>query len=469
MISNRYHGSIRLHFIMKITGGILLFWGLVWILHLFFYGPELLPENYLLISCLIPIAAIFEFSVREKKARSLCGLSRERVRNITQREILFALVAIFGVIVMSKDPSLSRVFLAGYIFLYSLWIAWMNQVGHRILQRRLFNISENGRANTVVIAPSAKIDHGTALHMTGNLPGSKLLGYVPYGGAATLDLPSFPMLGDFDDIGKICRSYRAKMLLALGLDENPNLIKPLQDLCDSLGMRLIWVENKTSQFGGKLDAHQDGSQLILTNWSEPLEDPINRVQKRTFDLVVSGIVTVTILPFLCAGVWIIQRLFSPGPLFYTQQRTGRNGEIFEMLKFRSMHVNNTPGLQAKKGDARIYRMGDFLRSSSIDEMPQFFNVLKGEMSVVGPRPHFIDHDKKFAEIVESYPIRQFAKPGITGLAQVKGCRGETDTDQKVRQRVRLDHFYLRHWSPMLDFCIVCDTAVQTVFPPESAR
>lgn len=469
MITSRYHGLIRLHFVLKVAGGLALFWSLVWFLHLFVYGAELLPGNYVLISLLIPVSALIEISFREKKARSLCGLPRSRIWSISQREFLFTLVAIFGVIVMSKDPKLSRLFLAIFMLLYGLWISWINQVGHRLLQRRLFRSSERGRANTVVVAPPSEIDRGTALHMTGNLPGAEFLGYVPYGGAAAIDLPTFPLLGDFENIGQICRAYRARLLLALGLDENPDLIKTLQDMCDSLGMRLIWVENKATRFKGRLDAHQSESQLYLTNWQEPLEDPVNRAVKRGFDLAFAGIVSATILPPLCLGVWILHRIYSPGPLFYKQERTGRNGEIFGMYKFRSMNLNDTPAAQATVGDPRIFPGGNFLRSHSIDEIPQFLNVLRGEMSVVGPRPHFIKHDEQFSEQVASYQIRQFAKPGITGLAQVKGCRGETDTDKKVMQRVRFDHFYLRHWNPVLDVCIVSETALQLLFPPNNAR
>ncbi len=469
MISSRFHGLIRLHHFIKMVGGMLLFWSLVWALHLWVYGEDLLPKNYIGISLLLPLAALIEISVREKKARSLCGLQRSRIWSLTQREILFAIVAIFGVIVMSKDPKLSRVFLGVFILLYSFWIVWMNHVGHRMLQRRLFRASSRGQANTVVVASPSEIERGTALDMTGNLPGAELLGYVPYGGAAAISVPSFPLLGEFDNIRQICRTYHARLLLALGLDDDPELVHSLQDLCDSQGMRLIWVEDKASKFKGRLDSYQAGSQMMLTNWQEPLEDPINRAIKRAFDIAVSGIVTVAVLPVLCVGVWILHRIFSPGPLFYKQERTGRDGEIFNMLKFRSMRLNDTPGAQAVKGDPRIFPGGGFLRKSSLDEMPQFLNVLKGEMSIVGPRPHFIDHDEQFSEIISSYPIRQFAKPGITGLAQVKGCRGETDTEKKVRQRVRFDHFYLRHWSPLMDICIVCDTAVQVIFPPKNAR
>tara|TARA_R110002096_G_scaffold310126_8_gene504716 strand:+ start:4331 stop:5740 length:1410 start_codon:yes stop_codon:yes gene_type:complete len=469
MISSRYHGLIRLHATMKIIGGMTLFWTLVWMLHMLVYGPNLLPDNYLLISLLIPMAALIEILVREKKSRSLSGMHRSKIWSVTQREILFALVTIFGVIVMGKDPSLSRFFLATFIILYALWITWMNHVGHRILQKRLFRSSERGRSNTVVVAPPREIELGTAMQMTDDLPGAKLVGHVPYGGAAAITMPGFPNLGNFEDIREICRNCNARLLLALGLDDSPDLVRTLQDLCDSLGMRLIWVEDKALRFKGRLDSHQSGSKLMLTNWHEPLEDPINRAIKRGFDLGFSGVVAITVLPFLCLSIWILHRIFSPGPLFYKQQRTGRDGEVFDMLKFRSMHMNDTPGVQATTGDPRIFPCGGFLRRSSLDEMPQFLNVLNGEMSVIGPRPHYVDHDEQFSEIIGSYPIRQFAKPGITGLAQVKGCRGETLAERQVRQRVRLDHFYLRHWSPLLDVCIVCDTALQVVAPLDSAR
>lgn len=472
MISDRVHGLVRLHFVLKVAVGLALFWSIVWVLHLFVHGNDLEPVKYLGISLLIPSAAIIELLAREKKRRSLCGLSRRAIWSITQREILFVLVAIFGILVMRQNSDISRLFLASYVLIYSVWIAWMNQVGHRALQRRLFQNGKRGSAGTVIVAPPNKIESDTAMHMSGSLPGAELLGYVSYGGGgAAIDAPHFPFpnLGDFSDLVDICRSCGARLLLALGLDEKPELVRSLQESCDSLGMRLIWIDDKADRFGGNLDAFQSGSKLYVTNWREPLEDPGNRFLKRSFDLAVSGAVSLTILPPLMVFVWMLHRIFSPGPLFYLQPRTGRNGDVFQMIKFRTMHLNDTPGVQAKKGDPRIFPGGDLLRKTSLDEMPQFFNVFVGNMSVVGPRPHFTDHDEQFSEIIGDYPVRQFAKPGITGLAQVKGCRGETETERKIRQRVRLDHFYLRRWSLLLDICIICDTAVQIVFPPKSAR
>ncbi len=470
MISHRYHGSIRLHFLLKQIGSLLLFWSIVWGLHLLVYRHDLLPKNYLWVSLLVPAAAVLEYLVREERLRFLGGLSRSQVWSLTQREILFALVAIFGVIVMSKDDRLSRFFLAAFFGSYALWIAWMNLVGHRLLHRALFKRSRSPHhANTIVLAPSREIERDGALHMTSAVPGAEFLGYVNYGPGNVMTLPSFPVLGDFGNIRDICRDCHARLLLALGLDDRPDLAPKLQRLCDSLGMRLIWVDDKRAHFRGNLDTHRSGQHLLLTNWREPLEDPMNRVAKRGFDLVFSAIVCLTLLPALCLMVKALQLFVSRGPLFYRQPRTGQDGEVFEVFKFRTMHLNDSPGVQARRGDPRIYPGGDFLRRSSLDEIPQFLNVLRGEMSVVGPRPHFIDHDVHFSGIVDDYRVRHFAKPGITGLAQVKGCRGETDTALKVRHRVRLDHFYLRHWSLLLDTCIVVDTACQVLSPPKDAR
>lgn len=471
MISSRYYGSIKLHLILKLVGGFLIFWLVVLLLHLTVYGAELEPSKYVLVSLLIPVAALLEFFVRDKRCRSLSALTHGEIWTTTQREVLFVLVAVFGVIVMSKDADLSRVALATFVVLYSAWISWMNSVGHRILQRALYENSQKGRANAVVLASPSQIEKNGAMAMTSTFPGADFLGYVPFGSntgsiAATA---SAPILGDFSSLREICRDYKVRMLVTLGLEEKTDLIKSLQELCDSMGMRLIWSDDKRANFRGKMDSHLSGSHLYLTNWSEPLEDPLNRFTKRIFDLVFAGAVSLIVVPPLCAAVWTLHRLFSPGPLFYTQKRTGRNGELFDVLKFRSMHINDCPGKQAEVGDSRFFPGSSILRKCSIDEMPQFLNVLRGEMSVVGPRPHFIDHDVQFATLVGDYPVRHFAKPGITGLAQVKGLRGEIENPLKIKHRIRLDHFYLRHWSPLLDICIICETARQVIFPPKSAR
>jgi putative colanic acid biosynthesis UDP-glucose lipid carrier transferase len=168
-------------------------------------------------------------------------------------------------------------------------------------------------------------------------------------------------------------------------------------------------------------------------------------------------------------VWLCQRLQSPGPLWHRQKRAGLQNRPFEILKFRTMHTGSgDETVQAKRGDARIYPLGRWLRRFSLDEIPQFLNVLSGEMSVVGPRPHLVEHNKQFAEVVQQYHLRTFIKPGITGLAQVRGFRGEARTLDDISARLQSDLIYLENWSLTLDFGIVLRTIWQMIRPPATA-
>jgi len=472
MISRRHSGAVRLHFIIKQIGGYILFWFVVWFMHLFVYRESMEPGNYVWLSLLIPAAAYLEKVARAANRQSLCGLSKEQITNITQREVIFAMSAVFGAIVMMRDTSASRAFLGIYFALYASWIIWLNHEGHRLLIKHLYKNQGKGKTKTLILASPKEIAKDQALQMTSVVPGADLMGYVAFGGqpsAVISNSISYPILGDFSDLAAICKEYSARLLLAAGIEDRPSLVQSLQSMCDSYGMRLVWVDDKNHKFKGRLDTHQDGNRLFLTKWSEPLEDPVARLSKRMVDFTLSALVFTTIFPFLCLFVLFLHRRQSPGPLFYRQKRTGRNGEIFEVYKFRSMHINDQAGTQARINDRRIFSGGAFLRKTSLDEIPQIINVLRGQMSIVGPRPHYVEHDRAFEEIVDDYSVRYFAKPGITGLAQVKGCRGETDTDLKIQQRVRLDNFYLRNWTLWMDLRIICETALHVIFPPKSAR
>jgi exopolysaccharide biosynthesis polyprenyl glycosylphosphotransferase len=175
-------------------------------------------------------------------------------------------------------------------------------------------------------------------------------------------------------------------------------------------------------------------------------------------------VALILLAPLMALIAVAIRLESPGPVLFRQTRGGFNGRPFRICKFRSMTVTEDgPGIaQARRGDRRVTRIGAFLRRASLDELPQLFNVLRGEMSLVGPRPHAMSHDDDFAARIENYAFRAHVKAGMTGWAQVHGARGETDTLEKIRRRVDLDLWYVRHWSLALDFSILLRTLVVVV-------
>jgi Undecaprenyl-phosphate glucose phosphotransferase len=180
--------------------------------------------------------------------------------------------------------------------------------------------------------------------------------------------------------------------------------------------------------------------------------------KRTFDIVMASLALIAALPFLVA-VAIAIAMESDGPVLFRQTRHGFNGRPFKIFKFRTMTVLEDGEIvgQAKRGDRRVTRIGAWLRRTSVDELPQLLNVLRGEMSIVGPRPHAAAHDKYFEKCIDNYAFRHHVKSGITGWAQVHGARGETDTIEKVQKRVDLDLWYIKHWSPRLDFSILLRT------------
>lgn len=202
-----------------------------------------------------------------------------------------------------------------------------------------------------------------------------------------------------------------------------------------------------------------GSALALEIQRQPLSLS-ERAAKRAFDLVFASLALIAFLP-LFAIVSIAIALDSPGPILFRQTRSGFNGRPFKIFKFRTMTVTEDGAQvgQATKNDKRVTRVGAFLRKTSIDEIPQLLNVLRGEMSVVGPRPHAMAHDKIFAESVDHYAFRHHVKAGMTGWAQVNGARGETDTVEKIQRRVELDLWYVKHWSLALDFSIIVRTGL----------
>lgn len=198
---------------------------------------------------------------------------------------------------------------------------------------------------------------------------------------------------------------------------------------------------------------------IASLHTQPLDGALNKAAKRAMDLVIASIVIVLVLSWLVPLLAICIKLGSAGPVFFLQRRNKRNGEIFTCIKFRSMVVNKEADiLPAAENDPRITKLGRFLRRYYIDELPQFFNVLWGDMSVVGPRPHMISDNLRYGEMVAHYFYRHKVKPGITGLAQVLGYVGNIGEDaQKIKDRVRLDIFYWRHWSLRLDLAILLRT------------
>ena len=187
----------------------------------------------------------------------------------------------------------------------------------------------------------------------------------------------------------------------------------------------------------------------------PLNDPLNLFIKRVFDVLFAAFVLVFIMSWLMPLVALLIKLESKGPIFFKQKRHGLDYEEFNCYKFRSMYVNEKADIEeATKNDLRITKIGAFLRKTSIDEMPQFLNVLIGNMSVVGPRPHMLNFTEKYANKVNKFNVRHFVKPGITGMAQTHGYRGEIEKDSDIINRIKYDIYYMENWSLLLDLKII---------------
>lgn len=209
----------------------------------------------------------------------------------------------------------------------------------------------------------------------------------------------------------------------------------------------------------RFELHSIGSLPVLSIRRNPLKNVFNRGVKRTFDFVVSS-VFLCFYPIIYIPVAIAIKMSSPGPVYFKQERTGYLGCSFECLKFRTMRVNaGADKQQATKNDPRKTRIGDFLRRTSIDELPQFINVWRGDMSIVGPRPHMLKHTEDYTRVVDRYMVRHAVKPGITGWAQVNGYRGITDQLWKMERRVEHDVWYIENWTFLLDIKIMIRTVI----------
>lgn len=248
--------------------------------------------------------------------------------------------------------------------------------------------------------------------------------------------------------------------------------KDLQDLisfADNNFIKLKLVPDNKEIFTRAMNVELFGPVPVLNLRNSPLERNYAKYGKRAFDIIFSSLVIIIILSWSIPLLYILTKIESKGPLFFKQLRHGYNKKAFWCYKFRSMTMNpDADKKMCTKNDKRITRLGKILRKTSIDELPQFFNVLRGDMSVVGPRPHMEAHTMLYSKSVDKYLVRHFAKPGITGLAQIKGYRGEIVKPSDIINRTRFDIFYLEKWSPLLDLKIIYTTIKNLLIGEEKA-
>jgi len=278
-----------------------------------------------------------------------------------------------------------------------------------------------------------------------------------------------PVLGRPDEIEKIIRERGITQVILLEFPLYPEASQDVIRICDQLGIRLLILSDLEEKLRHSVTHFEDGGFRFIGLREEPLENPLNRFVKRAIDFAIALPVMLFVFPVLALIIFVIQRLQSPGPLFHVQNRAGMQNRQFNIYKFRTMRPDHEELLrQARDGDERVYPTGKWFRRFSLDEIPQFWNVLRGDMSVVGPRPHLIEHNDQFSRFMENYQVRTFVKPGITGLAQVRGFRGEARNNADIQNRVACDIEYLENWNLSLECGIILRTFFQLIFPPDSA-
>ncbi len=305
--------------------------------------------------------------------------------------------------------------------------------------------------------------------------GYKVLGY--YADQPMKNAPNhLTYIGDIAALNSMLDELDKDPLLEMGVQElfcslphdEGREVRRIMESCDKNVVRFFYVPRTFESYDLNLKIQNYGEKIVYTNHLEPLNRPINRLNKRAFDVCFSFGVCLLLLPIIII-VGIIIKLQSPGPIYFKQKRTGIDGHTFACYKFRSMHVNkDADNVQATKDDPRKFRFGNFMRKTNIDELPQFFNVLIGDMSIVGPRPHMLHHTEVYGNLIEKYMVRHFCKPGITGWAQVTGYRGETQELWQMEQRVQKDIWYIEHWSVWLDIKIILLTIKSVVIPDKHA-
>lgn len=275
------------------------------------------------------------------------------------------------------------------------------------------------------------------------------------------ELSHYPIITNVDNALHVAKEFDVAEIYSTITPEQNKSIYDLMYQSEKECIRFKIVPNLSVFITRDVHIEYFGDLPILSLRQDPLDDVGNRIKKRTLDIVVSFLVIVFVLSWLIPILGLLIMIESRGPIFFSQQRTGKNKKPFYCLKFRSMSVNKDADLkQATRNDARVTKIGRFIRKTSLDEFPQFINVFKGEMSLVGPRPHMLKHTTDYSKMVDDYMIRQFLKPGITGWAQVNGYRGEITNPEQIKMRITKDLWYLENWSLWLDIQILFLTVYQ---------
>ena len=385
----------------------------------------------------------------------------ERIESILIRTIRLVIVhasmiATFVIVLKFYDISRLRLlyfYIIFFIFLFVSRVFFMKLL--KYVRAKGYNFS-----NVIIVGANDTGEHIRKILSKDLTYGYRVLGFFD----DEIDPFAFissPILGGFNDIPEYINKENVdEMFVALHID-NIKVINQLTELCERNMIRIKFIPDfqlYTKSRRVEISFYDNTPVLMLRK--EPLELTLNLLLKKAFDLCFSSLVILLIFPWLFPIIIILIKLDSKGPIFFKQERSGRDNQAFTCLKFRTMRVNRVADeKQATRGDKRITKLGSFLRRTNMDELPQFFNVFWGNMSVVGPRPHMLKQTEWYSELINNYLVRHYAKPGITGWAQVNGFRGETKELVDMKDRVDYDIWYIENWSFLLDIKIIFQTLI----------
>ncbi|HMF73466.1 MAG TPA: undecaprenyl-phosphate glucose phosphotransferase [Flavitalea sp.] len=365
--------------------------------------------------------------------------------------VLFTLLYLY----FSRQLVISRIFVSTFLCCFSLALL-LNRMIYLLIWLHFRN--KEYLVKRVLIIGYNDIGKKLAAYFERNNTQMRVVGFCDeYSNVK--ELSHYPIINTPLNAVKASKEFQITDIYSTILPEQDHRIYDLMNLADQSCIRFKLVPDFGLFVNRPMHLNYLSEMPVLSTRSEPLEDLVNRINKRIFDIVFSGLVIIFVLswmvPLIALAIW----LDSKGPIFFKQVRSGLNNKPFVCYKFRSMKINSeSHTVQAIRNDKRFTRVGRFLRKTNLDEFPQFYNVLKGEMSITGPRPHMLKHTEDYSAIISKYMVRQFLKPGITGWAQVNGHRGETQKLEDMEARVDHDIWYMENWSLLLDVRIVALTA-----------
>jgi exopolysaccharide biosynthesis polyprenyl glycosylphosphotransferase len=469
MVTQRTEGLYRLFLLCQIIMVAVLFWFGVWIMVTFYSpgsGAQFTWRRYSIYCGLIVLGMWLESLSRSGSKNYFLQNELLRQHRLSLRQTIASVGLLVFYLIGTKDAFISRVFFFNFVPWLYLALLFSHHYLPSLLARGFFTGVRDEK--TLLVGPARK-----AAQLRDWLRRKAEFGLRTVGLVCDENTDNahdgIPVLGASDELEKIIRQFGITQIILLEFPLFSEIDRNVIDICDQLGIRLLIVSDLEEKLRHSVTQFEDDGFRFIALREEPLENPLNRFFKRAIDLSIAIPVMLVVFPIFTVIVWIAQRLQSPGPLFHAQTRAGMQNRQFKIYKFRTMRPDHEDvARQASDGDERVYPLGKWFRKLSIDELPQFWNVLRGDMSIVGPRPHLIEHNNQFSRLMANYHVRAFVKPGITGLAQVRGFRGEARNNSDIESRVACDIEYLENWNLSLECGIILRTFAQLIVPPRTA-